>query len=283
MTIDLNSCTGCGNCIISCHSENNVPVVGKDEVRRSRDMHWLRIDRYYSSDATKADMENNGTIATYSKMEKPAANPQVLFQPMLCHHCNHAPCETVCPVLATTHSKEGLNQMTYNRCIGTRYCANNCPYKVRRFNWFNYQDYKKFTHVNPAADDTARWVLNPDVTVRSRGVMEKCSFCVQRIQAGKLEAKKQSRKLVDGDVVTACQEACPTDAIKFGDWNDTDSKVRKESQTDRAYMALEEVGVKPNIYYQVKVRNVEETKLTRKKKESGHHEEHESKEEKKEG
>jgi MoCo/4Fe-4S cofactor protein with predicted Tat translocation signal len=282
MTIDLNSCIGCGNCIISCHSENNVPVVGKDEVRRSRDMHWLRIDRYYSSDTHKSDMEGNGVISTYGKMEIPAANPQVLFQPMLCHHCNHAPCETVCPVLATTHSKEGLNQMTYNRCIGTRYCANNCPYKVRRFNWFNYQDYKKFKHVNPAADDTARWVLNPDVTVRSRGVMEKCSFCVQRIQGGKLEAKKAGRKLVDGDVVTACQEACPTDAIKFGDWNDTTSLVRKESQTERAYMALEEVGIEPNVYYQVKVRNVEETMLVPKKKEHGHHEGHgeEKKEEK---
>ncbi|HYG52526.1 MAG TPA: 4Fe-4S dicluster domain-containing protein, partial [Flavobacteriales bacterium] len=277
MTIDLNSCIGCGNCIISCHSENNVPVVGKDEVRRSRDMHWLRIDRYYSSDTTmdEAMEKGEGVIATYGNMEIPAANPQVLFQPMLCQHCNHAPCETVCPVLATTHSKEGLNQMTYNRCIGTRYCANNCPYKVRRFNWFNYQDYKKFKHVNPASDDTARWVLNPDVTVRSRGVMEKCSFCVQRIQEGKLMTKKAGRKLVDGDVVTACQEACPTDAIKFGDWNDTTSTVRKESQMDRAYMALEEVGIEPNIYYMVKVRNTEETRLIPKKKAvHGHHEGH---------
>lgn len=280
MTIDLNTCIGCGNCIIACHTENNVPVVGKDEVRRSRDMHWLRIDRYYSSDThmEEATEKGEGVIGTYTKMEIPSENPQVLFQPMLCQHCNHAPCETVCPVLATTHSKEGLNQMTYNRCIGTRYCANNCPYKVRRFNWFNYQDYKKFKNVNPAANDTSRWVLNPDVTVRSRGVMEKCSFCVQRIQEGKLTAKKESRKLIDGDVVTACAGACPTDAIQFGDWNDTDSAVRKGSESPRAYMALEEVGVQPNIYYMVKVRNNDETKLIQKKKaghgHGGHHEEH---------
>jgi MoCo/4Fe-4S cofactor protein with predicted Tat translocation signal len=276
MTIDLNSCTGCGNCIIACHTENNVPVVGKDEVRRARDMHWLRIDRYYSSETTMdAAMEKGeGVISTYGKMEIPSENPQVLFQPMLCHHCNHAPCETVCPVLATTHSKEGLNQMAYNRCIGTRYCANNCPYKVRRFNWFNYQDYKKFKNSNPAADDSARWVLNPDVTVRSRGVMEKCSFCVQRIQGGKLDAKKAGRKLVDGDVNTACQEACPTNAIQFGDWNDTQSIVKKNTQTDRAYMALEEVGIEPNVYYMVKVRNTDETKSILKKKEHKNHEGH---------
>lgn len=278
MTIDLNSCTGCGNCIISCHAENNVPVVGKDEVRRSRDMHWLRIDRYYSSDTTmEASTEKGeGVISTYGKMEIPSENPQVLFMPLMCQHCNHAPCETVCPVLATTHSKEGLNQMTYNRCIGTRYCANNCPYKVRRFNWFNYQEYKKFKNVNPAMDETARWVLNPDVTVRSRGVMEKCSFCVQRIQEGKLTAKKEGRKLVDGDVHSACSEACPTNAIQFGDWNDTESNVRKESQTDRAYMALEEVGVEPNVYYMVKVRNTDETKsiLKREKHHGGHGEGH---------
>jgi molybdopterin-containing oxidoreductase family iron-sulfur binding subunit len=285
MTIDLNTCIGCSNCVISCHSENNVPVVGKDEVRRSRDMHWLRIDRYYSSDThMEEEMEKGkGTISTYSKMEIPSDNPQVLFQPMLCQHCNHAPCETVCPVLATTHSKEGLNQMTYNRCIGTRYCANNCPYKVRRFNWFNYQDYKKFKHSNPAADDNTRWVLNPDVTVRSRGVMEKCSFCVQRIQEGKLNAKKEARMVIDGEIQTACSSACPTNAIQFGDWNDTESQVRKNSQTPRAYMALEEVGIQPNIYYMVKVRNTEETKLIQKRKmQGGHHEHHEQAEHKEE-
>jgi Fe-S-cluster-containing dehydrogenase component len=186
---------------------------------------------------------------------------------MMCQHCNHAPCETVCPVLATTHSKEGLNQMTYNRCIGTRYCANNCPYKVRRFNWFNYQDYKKFQNVNPAADEMSRLVLNPDVTVRSRGVMEKCSFCVQRIQEGKLVAKKEGRKLIDGDVTTACAEACPADCISFGDWNDTESYVRGQSGDDRAYQALEEVGIEPNIWYMVKVRN-KAGKMPEKK---GHH------------
>lgn len=272
MTIDLNTCIGCGNCVIACHTENNVPVVGKDEVRRSRDMHWLRIDRYYSSESHKSDMEKGGTISTYSKMEIPSDNPQVLFQPMLCQHCNHAPCETVCPVLATTHSSEGLNQMTYNRCIGTRYCANNCPYKVRRFNWFNYQDYKKFKNVNPASDDSTRWVLNPDVTVRSRGVMEKCSFCVQRIQNGKLQAKKERRPLKDGEVVTACQAACSTGAIVFGDVNDPESRISKLLKISpanpekphgidkitgnpRAYQVLEEVGVKPNIWYLTKVRN----------------------------
>lgn len=271
MSIDLNSCTGCGNCVIACHAENNVPVVGKDEVRRSREMHWMRIDRYFTSDMTKevAEEKGVGAISMYGQMEKPAENPQVVFQPMLCHHCNHAPCETVCPVLATTHSKEGLNQMTYNRCIGTRYCANNCPYKVRRFNWFNYTDYKKFKNTNPAMDETARWVLNPDVTVRTRGVMEKCSFCVQRIQEGKLNAKKDSRKLVDGDVHSACSESCPTNAITFGDWNDTESVVRKEkTSSKRAYMALEEVGVEPNVYYMVKVRNTPDKPV---KKKHGHH------------
>lgn len=258
MTIDLSTCIGCGNCVVACQVENNVPVVGKDEVRRGREMHWLRLDRYYSSAMNKeiAEEKGIGAISMYGQMENPEENPEVVFMPMLCQHCNHAPCETVCPVLATTHSKEGLNQMTYNRCIGTRYCANNCPYKVRRFNWFNYQDYKKFQAVNPAADDMGRLVLNPDVTVRSRGVMEKCSFCVQRIQEGKLTAKKAGRKLVDGDATTACAEACPTDAIQFGDWNDPESKVRKGSAEERSYQALEEVGVEPNIWYKVKVRNI---------------------------
>lgn len=257
MSIDLNSCIGCGNCLIACQAENNVPVVGKDEVRRGREMHWLRLDRYYSSDMNeqKGEEEGIGTISMYGLMEIPSENPEVVFMPMMCHHCNHAPCETVCPVAATTHSNEGLNQMAYNRCIGTRYCANNCPYKVRRFNWFNYPTYKQFTSFNPAQCDMGRLVLNPDVVVRTRGVMEKCSMCVQRIQAGKLEAKKASRKLVDGDAVTACAEACPTNAIIFGDWNDTDSQVREVSASDRAYQALEEVGVRPNIWYQVKVRN----------------------------
>ncbi|MDX1653293.1 MAG: TAT-variant-translocated molybdopterin oxidoreductase [Brumimicrobium sp.] len=256
MTIDLNSCFGCGSCLIACQSENNVPVVGKDEVRRGREMHWLRLDRYYASEeeATVGQRKDKETFS-YSKAELAAMNPKVVHQPMMCHHCNHAPCETVCPVVATTHSNEGLNQMTYNRCIGTRYCANNCPYKVRRFNWFNYPSYKKFTEVNPAQDDLGRMVLNPDVTVRSRGVMEKCSFCVQKIQEGKLTAKKEQRPVKDGDVTTACAEACPANAIIVGDWNDKSSAIRKSSDDKRAYQALEEVGVKPNIWYKVKVRN----------------------------
>ncbi len=263
MSIDLTSCNGCGVCIVACHSENNVPVVGKDEVRRARDMHWLRMDRYFSSDEdenNKAyDHDPKNHDFSYDLMEIPQDNPSVVFMPMMCQHCNHAPCETVCPVAATTHSNEGLNMMTYNRCIGTRYCGNNCPYKVRRFNWFNYRDYKKFDKVNVTQDATARMVLNPDVTVRSRGVMEKCSFCVQRIQEGKLSAKKDGRVIVDGDVMPACGDVCPSGSISFGDWNNTDSEVRAKSQNDRAYQALEEIGVKPNVWYQVKVNNVEKT------------------------
>jgi MoCo/4Fe-4S cofactor protein with predicted Tat translocation signal len=255
MAVDLNLCNGCGTCLVACQVENNVPVVGKDEVRRSREMHWLRLDRYFSSDTTKENGKDLGAISMYRKMEIASENPEVVFMPMMCQHCNHAPCETVCPVAATTHSNEGLNQMTYNRCIGTRYCANNCPYKVRRFNWFNYMGYKKFTEVNPSQDDLGRMVLNPDVTVRARGVMEKCSMCVQKIQEGKLSAKSEGRVVKDGDVTTACAEACPTNAIVFGDWNDTNSALRKSTESTRAYQALEEVGVKPNIWYKVKVRN----------------------------
>jgi MoCo/4Fe-4S cofactor protein with predicted Tat translocation signal len=262
MTIDLNACYGCGSCLIACQSENNVPVVGKDEVRRGREMHWLRIDRYYASEEEAAigTKKDKGTFSN-SDAEIAAENPKVIHMPMMCHHCNHAPCETVCPVAATTHSNEGLNQMTYNRCIGTRYCANNCPYKVRRFNWFNYPSYKKFTEINPAQDDLGRMVLNPDVTVRTRGVMEKCSFCVQRIQAGKLEAKHEGRPVQDGDVTTACSDACPSHAITVGDWNDVNSLVREKSEDKRSYQALEEVGVKPNVWYQTKVRNEENTLL----------------------
>lgn len=274
MTIDLNACYGCGSCLIACQSENNVPVVGKDEVRRGREMHWLRIDRYFSSDeeATIGTKKDKGTFDN-AEAENAALNPKVIHMPMMCHHCNHAPCETVCPVAATTHSNEGLNQMTYNRCIGTRYCANNCPYKVRRFNWFNYPSYKKFTEINPAQDDLGRMVLNPDVTVRTRGVMEKCSFCVQRIQAGKLEAKHEGRPVQDGDVTTACADSCPSNAITVGDWNDLNSMVRKSSEDKRAYQALEEIGVKPNIWYKVKVRN-EENKVLDGLQVVEHHAEH---------
>ena len=259
LSIDLNSCIGCGACLTACTSENNVPVVGKDEVRRSRDMHWLRLDRYFSSAMTHevGKEQGLGKIERFTKMETPEDAPQVFFMPVMCQHCNHAPCETVCPVAATTHSNEGLNQMAYNRCIGTRYCANNCPYKVRRFNWWNYTS-EKFSEVNPAWDDLGRMVLNPDVTVRSRGVIEKCSMCVQSIQAGKLKAKKEGRPVMDGDIETACSAACGTGAIVFGDLNDKKSKVRGLADADRSYHMLEEVGVKPNVNYLVKVRNVEE-------------------------
>ncbi|GAB4136088.1 MAG: TAT-variant-translocated molybdopterin oxidoreductase [Bacteroidia bacterium] len=264
LAIDLNSCIGCGACVISCNAENNVSVVGRDEIRRSREMHWMRIDRYFSSDTVKEEAEGKGEMGTmemYRMMENPAFdNPKVVFQPVMCQHCNHAPCETVCPVLATNHSNEGLNQMTYNRCVGTRYCANNCPYKVRRFNWFNYVEYHRFADINPAQDALGRMVLNPDVTVRARGVMEKCSMCVQRIQAGKLEAKKEGRTLVDGEIKTACSQACPTNAITFGDINNPESEVAKMEKDGRKYELLEVVGVKPSVFYMTKVWNREDEK-----------------------
>ena len=277
MAIDMNSCTGCGACTVACQTENNIPVVGKQEVVNRREMHWIRIDRYYSSDAYDPVKDLTEPISGFNKsrqaaMEDPSANPQVTFQPMMCQQCNNAPCETVCPVAATTHSTEGLNQMTYNRCIGTRYCANNCPYKVRRFNWFKYHDNKQFADTNtPANDDLGKMVLNPDVTVRSRGVMEKCTFCVQRIQLGKLEAKKEGRRPQDGEVVSACASACPADAIIFGDMKDPESriakalgitntddpKVKKHTTEPRAYHVLEELRVHPNVFYLRKVRNIE--------------------------
>ncbi|NVK05066.1 MAG: TAT-variant-translocated molybdopterin oxidoreductase [Flavobacteriia bacterium] len=257
MSMDLNKCIGCGACVVACHLENNVPVVGKEEVRKHRDMHWLRIDRYYSSDMTEevAEEEGIGAIDKFNAMEDPSDSPSVVFQPVMCQHCNHAPCETVCPVGATVHSKEGLNHMAYNRCIGTRYCANNCPYKVRRFNWFNYQGNDDFANVNPAQDDFGRMVLNPDVTVRARGVMEKCSLCIQRIQYNKLEAKKAGHPIEDGQFTTACAQACGTGAITFGDVNNTESAVYAAKQDPRAYHLLEEVGTQPSVFYQTKVRN----------------------------
>lgn len=257
MAIDLNSCIGCGNCLISCQAENNVSVVGKEQVNMSRDMHWIRIDRYYSSETTKTNVpEGTGLIDMYQMMEIPSENPKVIFQPVMCQHCNHAPCETVCPVIATTHSNEGLNQMTYNRCVGTKYCANNCPYKVRRFNWFKYFDNSEFDyHMN---NDLGKMVLNPDVTVRSRGVMEKCSLCIQRIQEGKLNAKKDGRSIKDGEIETACSQSCPTQAITFGNVNDTTSRVAVAVKDERSYHVLEELAIQPSVYYLVKVRNTDE-------------------------
>lgn len=261
LSIDLNACTGCGACVIACHAENNVPVVGKREIRKSRDMHWLRIDRYYSSEETfEGDLETvdgiNGlakSLSTFNKMEDPSENPQVTFQPVMCQHCNHAPCETVCPVAATSHGRQGQNHMAYNRCVGTRYCANNCPYKVRRFNWFLYNKNDEFDyHMN---DDLGRMVLNPDVVVRSRGVMEKCSLCIQRTQKTILDAKLEGREIKDGEFNTACSSACGTGAMVFGDINDKQSEVAHLKEDKRMYHLLESVGTEPNVMYHVKVRN----------------------------
>jgi molybdopterin-containing oxidoreductase family iron-sulfur binding subunit len=253
MAIDLNACTGCGACVVACNAENNVPVVGKDEVRRRREMHWIRIDRYYSfNDDGVSPVTREKEINKLDNLD----NVSVVYQPMLCQHCDHAPCETVCPVLATTHSSEGLNHMAYNRCIGTRYCANNCPYKVRRFNWFNYWNDSRFD--NYLNNEHTQLVLNPDVVTRFRGVMEKCSMCIQRIQAGKLKAKIEKRPLKDGDVKVACQQTCPTNAIVFGNLNDETSEVAKALKSDRTYYVLEELNVQPGIGYQVKVRNIVE-------------------------
>jgi molybdopterin-containing oxidoreductase family iron-sulfur binding subunit len=265
MSIDLNACTGCGACVIACHSENNVPVVGKKEIRKSRDMHWLRIDRYYSSgasfgedDQTKEDISGLGdSLTTFGEMENASENPQVAFQPVMCQHCNHAPCETVCPVAASSHGRQGQNHMAYNRCVGTRYCANNCPYKVRRFNWFLYNKNDEFDyHMN---NDLGRMVLNPDVVVRSRGVMEKCSMCIQMTQKTILDAKLEGRVIEDGEFQTACSNACSNGAIVFGDINDKDSQVAALKEEDRMYHLLESVGTKPNVMYQAMVRNTDES------------------------
>ncbi len=282
MAVDMNACTGCGSCIVSCSIENNVPVVGRTEVRRRREMHWIRIDRYYSfvvdkdTDASvrngpsyedhffkAGDLSTKETeIKSLDKLSKESSDyghydsVRVVHQPVMCQHCDNAPCETVCPVLATTHSTEGLNQMTYNRCIGTKYCGNNCPYKVRRFNWFRYNKNPKYDyHFN---NELGRMVLNPDVTVRSRGVMEKCSFCVQNIQMAKLNAKRENRKMADGDATVACAKACPSNAIVFGDRNDPKSDIAKMFKNERAYKMLEEVNTDPSVVYLTKIRNRKE-------------------------
>lgn len=249
MSIDVNSCIGCGACLMACQAENNVSVVGKTHVLKAQEMHWLRIDRYFSGMPDDPD-----TI-------------QTLFQPMMCQHCDNAPCENVCPVSATNHSSEGLNQMAYNRCIGTKYCANNCPYKVRRFNWMDwngadcfqdnlYEDGRR----DDLNSDLTRMVLNPDVTVRSRGVMEKCSFCVQRLQDAKLAAKKEGRPMKDGEARTACQQSCPTDAIVFGNVNDKESEIyrlRTKEHPERMFYVLEQIHTLPNVSYLAKVRNTD--------------------------
>ncbi|MEO7768665.1 MAG: 4Fe-4S dicluster domain-containing protein, partial [Ferruginibacter sp.] len=251
MSIDLNTCTGCSACVVACTAENNVSVVGKIQVSRAHEMHWLRMDRYFTGDMN---------------------NPDVVFQPMLCQHCDNAPCENVCPVAATNHSTEGLNQMTYNRCIGTRYCANNCPFKVRRFNWLDFNGSDSFPdNQNPMVeqgymnesvlqmnDDLTRMVLNPDVTVRSRGVIEKCSFCVQRLQDSKLVAKKAGDPSLVRNVKTACMQACPTNAISFGNVNDKESdvyKIRHVEQKHRNFYVLEQLHVLPNVSYLAKIKN----------------------------
>jgi molybdopterin-containing oxidoreductase family iron-sulfur binding subunit len=230
MAIDLNSCTGCSACVVACHAENNVPMVGPELVKRGREMHWLRIDRWEE----KVDGGAN----------------DVRFSPMLCQHCSDAPCEVVCPVYATYHNPEGLNAQIYNRCVGTRYCSNNCPYKARSFNFFDYSAPEKDTFAFP---EPLNWQLNPDVTVRSKGVMEKCTFCVQRILETKGNARDEGRPLRDGEVTTACQQTCPTQAIVFGDLLDPDSEVSKASRDGRRYWVLEELNTKPAITYRKKI------------------------------
>jgi molybdopterin-containing oxidoreductase family iron-sulfur binding subunit len=238
MAIDLNSCNGCNACVVACQSENNIPVVGKDQVMRGREMHWIRIDRYYLAETPTNDPSTNTDDAL--------ANPETFFQPVPCMQCENAPCEQVCPVGATVHSAEGLNDMVYNRCVGTRYCSNNCPYKVRRFNFLRFQDWET---------PQLKLLRNPEVTVRSRGVMEKCTYCVQRINNVRIDAEKENRPIRDGEIVTACQAACPSEAIIFGNANDSSTRVAKLKAQQRNYSILGELNARPRTTYLAAVRN----------------------------